>query len=314
MEKMALIYRGNVEKLAEEAENAKDSIDQRYLEILGQKRYEKLERTANRVLTPESFFNSPEEYHAFFGGRPIPADSPSKLIFTSKVDPRTNKKGRLLSNQAKVGYGFYVSEDSFTHSGSSRVTDNILASYVHEFDHFVLSALQRTPLYLAGVILSEDTGSVENQSHLVNLARRLQREDLLVDEKVRQMTLASSTYALYDIWENSTRILDKMVLDSVGIDIPLDWRGTERKYGVWGIPQIPKGFAVPVSGDPFRGLEDQEVMDRILDWQNHFQPTNRISYIENLYDSLKNLNVQTLSVNELVKQSKKPKRNRRKRR
>lgn len=311
---MALIYRGNVERLAGEVEKARENINQRYLEILGPKKYEKLERTANRVLTPESFFNSPEEYHAFFGGRQIPADSSSKLIFASKVDPRTDKSGRLVSNQAKVGYGFYVSEDSFKHSGSSRVTENILASYVHEFDHFVLSALQKTPLYLAGVILSEDTGPVENQAHLLNLTRRLQGEDLSIDEKTRQMTLASSTYALYDIWENSTRILDKMVLDSIGIEIPLSWRGTDRKYGVFGIPQIPKGFAVPVSGDPFRGLEDQEVIDRILDWQNHFQLTTRMPYIENIYDSLGNLNVQTLSVNELVRQSKKPKRNRRKRR
>jgi hypothetical protein len=290
---MVLVYHGTVPRLIEEAKEYEDRLNARYLEILGKDRYARLDRLVDKFLTSDCFFNSKKEFGRMFG-EDISGGNSSKLIFITDVSPNRASTGRLKVKQAKVAYGFYVNEDSFRNSGSANITDKIIATYVHEFDHFVLSILQNPPLPLALPILTDAFGSMENQSDVFGLASKLGDSDIPIPKKVEQMTLGLSAYCLTDVWESATRILDKMVLESIGIEVPLEWRGKRRIRKEFNIQGVPTRFLIPSGGDPFLGQNDQKIVDMILKWPDYFSPTMRVPYMDNFYDSLKGLRARTV--------------------
>jgi hypothetical protein len=294
---MVLVYHGTVPRLIEEAKEYEGRLNARYLEILGKDRYARLDRLVDKFLTPDCFFNSKKEFGRMFG-EDISGGNSSKLIFITDVSPNRTSTGRLKVKQAKVAYGFYVNEDSFRNSGSANMTDKIIATYVHEFDHFALSILQNPPLPLALPILIDNLGRMEDQNDVFGLASKLGRLDMPISKKVEQMTFGISAYCLTDVWESATRILDKMVLESIGIEVPLEWRGKRRIRKEFRIPGVPTRFSIPSGGDPFLGHNDQGIVDMILKWPDYFSPIMRLSHMDGFYDSLKRLSVRTVLLDQ----------------
>lgn len=299
---MVFVYHGNVEILQAQVAETKDVMNQKYKEIFGDEGYERLERKTKRILNKGSFFNTLEELTAVTG-KEFPEDTPSKFLLVSVIDTELDENGRILHPLAKMGCGFYITEKSFEGSGSSKFTDRILASYIHEFNHYILLALQRTPLYVAGSFMTSETGHVRNAKDFFDLVNKLNEENLPPEEKRKQLALGSFAYLLLEVWESSTRILDKMVLESIGIHKDLSWRETDKKYAPVLLHEPRTIVMIPVRGDPFKGLDDKEAIKRIIEWENYFNPLIRIPYSDNLLDSLKSLKVEIMPLQELMKQA-----------
>src|SRR3989344_4335320 len=143
---MALIYRGTVKSLEDQVNQHRNTINQKYREILGDEYYEKLSRRTHQLFVPACFLNTVEELNKQVGLTFAP-DTCSKLI--PLVDTVSlDKSGRVKEKSARISYAFYINDDSFRNSGSYHFTDKIIASYIHEFDHCAYGLLQNPPLYL----------------------------------------------------------------------------------------------------------------------------------------------------------------------
>lgn len=295
----AIIYRGNIESVAKELEKHQDALNQAYLEVFGPENYQKLADIADRTLTSESFFNSPEEYNQRFkfGPRIKKRDS-SKFIFLSDDKTNVDKTGKFKKRDANVCGAFYVSEDSFLYSGSKSQTDNILATYIHEYDHFALMALQNPTLYLAHVAITEHFKTrVNSFNDVMRIAVEALEKKLVPVEFAEKIAEAVSACNLYEVWENSTRVLDSMVLDPIGIDVTPGFRGMDRTYMAITIPgTMGKKIGIPSGGDPFKHLTDTQVINSVLHWQDTFKPTPPTEFVNNVYDSLKDVKMNIVSI------------------
>jgi len=303
---MVFVYHGHVPELAKQVEETQWRINQRYLEIFGNEGYEKLEQAVNRILTPESYVESIDDLKKITG-EDFPETTPSKFLFACLMDLKIDKDGRIGNKNARLGCGFYITENSFNHSGSSHISDQIVASYIHEFDHFVPMVLQKTPLYLAHAYLTNNIGTAYKLEDLTETIVKIGEDDALSpDEKQLKVSLASTAYALFDVWEDSTRILDKLVLEGIGIDAPLPFRGKKREYLYGTFKPLDMIVAIPNGGDPFFGMSDLEAVRRVVNWETYFRPAMNISYVNNLYETLKNLRPEYIPFGQVLKESQDP--------
>lgn len=306
MKKGPFIYRGTVESLAKQVEEHRNAINQRYLEILGREKYDRLTEIADRILVPEAFFNSVGEMKERLE-IDLPENTASKHIFPIMQDPELYSDGKIKTLEAKISAGIYVSEESFKNSGTSMHTDKIIATYIHEYDHFVTLALQKVPLYLALNYGSSHGKVITGPQRIQDLANKLSNMDISSEEKLQKMILASNSHNLLFYWEKATRILDKEVLSAIGINVRNPWRNLPKLYFAVIMQDPPKIFPLPIEGDPFESLSNREVIHRIIEWENHLQPILNIPYIENMKKSLRDVKVDFITLPALIEEHRKEK-------
>lgn len=149
---MVILYKGKLKNLQEELEKSQDKLNQRYIEVLGEDRAKKVKEIAERILIEESFFDDVEELSDYLGLKEqrIEKDTSNKMLLSTASDQASleiDLEGRVKDKKIRTAPLFYISEDGFKHSGSAKFTENILASYIHEFNHFIFYALQKFQLH-----------------------------------------------------------------------------------------------------------------------------------------------------------------------
>ncbi len=295
---MAIVYLGRIQELAHEVEEATEVLDNRYREIFGHERAEKLKEIGSRVLIPESFFDDKEAVYRSLGER-FEENAPNRMIFASGASYEVAPNGRIKDRKVQTAVAFYIAEEAFKHSGSSKFTERMIASYVHEFNHFVWYALQKVPLYLATRYMHEakyPKPSNPNQG-LKAYIEEMDAAGIPPSQITHNLTLSLAQRALKEIFEAGNRILDKMVLDCIGIDVPLEWRNQEKTY--YPFP-LPTGIViVGGGGDPYRGLTDIEAIERFLSWEYYFGGIHGSGFLNNLMDSLKQIKVSRVSIKQV---------------
>jgi hypothetical protein len=312
---MVIVYHGGVKAIKDELAEVKETLDKRYVEVLGQQRAHKVKATADRLLSRECYFDNPEQYNQFFAGAAeIPEDACNKLLIACLEDITIQEDGRIKKRKVKTSPGFYIGEHAFEHSGSSRFTDRPIASYVHEFNHFIWYALQKTPIYLIDMSLKAHLDIREHPFDIGNYLQRLMKEPHSRDEFSKRLVLAQYTQLMTEMYEKSNQVLDHAILESIGIDVPLPWRGQRR--GVTMPLPLPDGrmFVMGKGGDPFKGLDDKEVIDRVIQWETYMGQVMRNRYIDNLIDSVRHFKVRRLPLKEIVRQEGNHKKKKNKRR
>ncbi len=318
---MVIIYRGKIEEVARELQKHKDVLDAQYVKILGSERAKKVAIGAERLLPSESFFDTPEQVKQATGAN-IEANTPNKMLLASDTNMVIGEDGRISNRKIRTAPGFYISAAGFEHSGSKQFTENPLASYVHEFDHFIWYALQEKPFALINMALDEALQPKRKPLHLPNYVEELLAAHLSQEEMLRRLVLAVFSEITEDAHEKSNRILDQWVLRSIGVNVPLDWRGKEKEYAGF---QLPTGqiIGLPVGGDQFKGFKDEEVLERMIKWQDHFAPSlsayrfgdrrgvsGSPPYLHNLIESFGSVKISRVSLVELKRLSARKKKRR----
>jgi hypothetical protein len=294
----AFFYPGNVESVKEEVAEFQDAINARYQEILGSECYQRLTEASNRLLLPGSFFDDVRDVKKQLG-ETLHEDDPNKLLLAIE-DVKVNEEGRVEQKKVKTAPAFYISDRGFERSATSEFTNRPIASYVHEFDHFVWYALQTVPLYIArNILLSQSRPRSQNMNPQEFLMQMIGENVQPNRETLERLFAHSLAYSLDDFFEHSNRILDKQVLGSIGIDVPLTWRGQPREYKY--VP-IPTGaLAFPVGGDPFQKMDDKEVIKGAINWEEYFRPPTITPHSRNLLESLKAIKVTRMPVTQLMR-------------
>lgn len=307
---MVIIYLGKVENVRQDLAKEQDRLNQRYIEVLGEEKAKRVKDIANRILTPESFMDTREAYIPLYG-KPLPENAPCNFSMAALSDLEVRLNGEIKERKVKTSPLFHISDEAFRHSGYSKVTDRILATYIHEYNHFIFYALQNPPVFVANYFLYNHLKPRKKPFDLEDYAQQLREEEISGQEKMKKLVIASHASLIEDAYEQATRVLDKSILEGVGIDISLPWRGMPRSFKPI---QLPTGqiMATGCGGDMYRGLDDKEVIKRFIEWNQYFNQQSAAikggvfvrnpeegQYVTNLVNSLRELKVSRMSIQDL---------------
>ncbi|MGV8142089.1 MAG: hypothetical protein ACP5NS_00455 [Candidatus Pacearchaeota archaeon] len=292
---MVLIYRGKLSELENELAGARETLNSRYKEILGESAAVKVSETAQRILPPDCFFDDYEVANKKIGAG-LKAESTNCLLLATDAPIQVTKEGKVENHKLRTGLGFYISERGFEESGSAHFTDRPVASYVHEFDHFIWYALQKVPLYFARMALLDQSGATDFNLTPEEFVNTITTESL--ESRRHKTFLYAAACTLNEIFEKSNRILDRQILSAIGVDVPIPWRGQKRQYQTFiaGTTIVTH----PVDGDPFRDIEDREVIRKVIDWPDHFHFASIYPYADAVLQSLSKVKVSRVSLSELI--------------
>lgn len=267
---MAFQYHGKVEKLAREVDLFKDRINQAYKDILGNKRYARLEKIANQVLVPQSYFEAPEDIKKYTGEEIPPGFRAGPTYFVRNKFNLSRFRKKLKS--IVVAPSFYLSEESLreSHYHASDSTYPYLPTYVHEFNHFVFSVLQSHPL--ASVDLSyEEEQEVRNPKDFKRFVENLGTKKIKGKEKMQRIHGVLAADRLHKFSEDGTRILDSLIADYLRGRLVLRWRNKPIQYCTINVLGIPEPFNLPITeGDMFEGVSNLKAVEQLINWQDHF--------------------------------------------
>lgn len=154
--------------------------------------------------------------------------------------------------------------------------------------------------FLAEILLTSKTGPARSYQDISKLIARLSlNSELPVEEKKSIILCACSAQALYDVWERANRVLDKSILDSIGIKSDIEWRGKKRQYAPIISYDPPLLVAVPVDGDPFKNLSDAEVVGKGIEWEKYQREVMRNQFVQTFYESLRSLQTEMVPLPKL---------------
>ncbi len=306
---MGIVYHGKLDHLRRSVDEVKEALNEGYREILGNRRYAQLEAASARLLNRDSFFDSVDAYNEALGGS-LPRDASNKMTLATTTDIDIGPDGQVKNKKIRTAVSFYISDNGFDNSHSASFTDEAVASYVHEFDHFVAYALQSAPIYLAHLVVSGALGYPAGS--LKDYVRSLEGKDIPPTEMTKGIALAQLGAALTETYEKLNRIIDRAVLRKIGIDVPLPWREKKRKQEI--IPLPTGAMIVSKGGDPFYGRSDQKAIDDFLRWHEIRSTPTTHPFSLNLINSVKNLKVSRVPLSELMKDQGKKRRTKKGRR
>lgn len=308
---MVIVYHGKVESLKQDLAKEQARLNQRYVEVLGEERAKKVEDIASRVLTSESFIDTREAYKRTYD-YDLAENAPCKFGVASLSDLEVRADGHIKERKVGTSPFFYISEEAFKHSSYSKVTDRLLATFIHEYNHFIFYALQNPPVFVANYFMYNHLKPRKRPFDLEDFAQQLKDEGVPQQEQIKKIMMASQASLIEEAYEQATRILDKSILGSIDIHVSLSWRNMPRGM----IPTcLPTGqiIATGYGGDMFSGLLDSEVIRRYIEWNQYFSQRLVSSkgggvfvrnpeegqYITNLIDSLRELKVSRMPVQDI---------------
>lgn len=289
---MAFVYHGKIERLATEVERIKPIVDKKYLELFGKERFDRLEEVVSTLLGPTSYFDDRASFNRGLGTS-FPSTISNRMMLAAETDTDgdcVDGNGRVKFREVDTGVAFYISEEGTANTASK----NILMSYLHEFDHFVPYALQKVPL---GIVVTTLTDAVGIQAKHVENRNIVGAIKSAKDPK--QVMLCLYLQKMMEVMEKSNRILDNIILAELGMHESIEWRGKERGY----VPLLfPPNilFMFGYGGDPFYKVSDKDVVEQVMDWEQHFQMEHCLPFMKNLADSIQEVKVNRIPFDQFV--------------
>jgi hypothetical protein len=280
---------GTDPRVLEEFERHKKVIEGRYANFLPKRFQEKLHVANAKLLTPYSFTQTPAEFEKRTGFQ-IPEKSPAKFATAF-----ANSKDKAYSAPL-----IYMSEQAFHHSDYSKSTTNPLATYIHEFNHYILYVLQDKPIENLRNIVGETIGWHPTQA-FEEYALHLSRSPKADKQKREEMGLAVYYMVLKQQYEKVTRLIDTKILPAIGLQPELTWRKKPKQYTSFEIPTLGV-YALPHEDtDPFINMTDREVVEAYVHWEDRYQDRSNMPQIKKIVEVAKQKPFEKLSLEALHK-------------
>jgi hypothetical protein len=309
---MVFEYYGNFEELRKEVYQYKDTIDRSYFDFLGKERFQRLEDTISRILSPDNFFEDPEKFKRSLNQKlPVNENQTSQQMFIHTISG-LDDKWRINVSEGNATHAFYINKQSVLNGSSYLETGRLISSYIHEFDHFIISILQDPPQEL--LINLRGFSSPIPLTKLDNLMQFMQAIGSSncnhpIVEKEKYISLAVLSFQYHAFSERSVNILDRNISRNIGIDFDIPWRGNKPKYTLINAGDLNFNLPHPNS-DFFYGLNDKETIDKIINWRDNFKPYLDTEFIRDYINKISKIKVRLISMSEMKKKIRKKRKNR----
>jgi len=288
-----LKYFGENRELQRKLKHRKKELEYAYLKLLGPGLFQHFQKCVENLITPVSFF-SIEELGGITRMQEVAVSPANKFLIAEKdvsVAFESNGSfavaGDLVTCPAFFFHAAGFSQNSRMYSKCGVPPD--LGSLIHEYNHFLLYLLQKTPftelllhcLEFLRVPAWPLTDELMCQFILSYYG------DLPKQEIANRLLLGFFVSALYWANEISVRAIDETVFKSLGFKPRGYFNYPKKTVKMLTIPELNAGFGV-ATGDPFYGFDIKSRLERILDWPTYFRPSNFIQ--ENFLRSARTVN------------------------
>lgn len=209
-------YHGSIQQLTKDLASIRPRLKSAYRHVLGKRLFEIVEEADRLYLGPESF-----QSEEFLLGRGVaPQQVSNRFLFATswERDPEFQPDGSFAVEPVKTAPGFVLSEAAFART-SSRYEGWIspyLGPYFHEYDHFVIWAIQRHPLALASTILSSLVKPTKLPVRPIDVPDLVMASQGTRQERALLAAMAVWSVVLDSVYEVSTRRLDLAVFERLG--------------------------------------------------------------------------------------------------
>jgi len=297
---MVFRYAGKVEQLAREVEAVQGRLNESYLKILGSERYDKLDKVSKKVLTPEGVYENMNELYRNLNIEGVFSNSPSHNLANYPIFNETGLEKILLTSF------FHLPESALINSpynSGSKFGANYLATYIHEFNHFVFDVLQKPPAVLfAQETFIDDEFVVRDNRDFSKLMNAINQEEGSLEDKKRKADNLMNEFYIDFYQEAGTRILDSLVINSLGYKFSHDWRGKKGKHLIYTPRGFSKSYSIPVTNtDAFLGVSDSEVVEKVINWQDNFYIPHSDSELAKILEVSKTVPLEFVSPEEFLK-------------
>lgn len=307
---VVVVYFGGYEALSKELKAASSDLDRAYIDVLGEYRAAQIARSALDLLVPQSFFGDVGALtEATF--QDFPENMPNKLVihsgfFNSKLDPYA----ALIQPQTiPTAPLVYASHQGFMHSAYAN--ESPLASYLGDvFNRFVFYALQPVPMQFVDMSMVVVGFAPSSFGDLVKKMREVgEKKGVTLKEKIRACETLIFCYTTRDMMGHANDLLTSRVLEYIGIEHPVQWRGEPKQYDTidvlatftepaQGEKRVILTFNAIKEGDPFLGISDKHVFDRMIKWLEFLRHRGATAYPNRLIGSFAELTINKRPITE----------------
>jgi len=294
-------YEGAFPELKAALDANRDRMIAAYRKTLGSEMFSILEQADATLLGPESF----QSIQAMSRGMPDETTPGANKFFLAcrnegKVGlPKFEKTGRFICPPLAAAPGFIFSEKGFEGSRKryERWIDPYLAPYIHEYDHFLLFAIQEKPMIVAMQILAENFKIPRMPLCLEDIEGTIMAHSTRREKRMMALQLLTWAYVFQEFYEISTRALDREIFLAMGLSVPRNYFEVPPK-ALFPYPMEKIG-AIPVLpfGDVFHGKSLEHRLTTIRFWIERFRPSSRFQV--NFMESFAKLAIRKCSYGEL---------------
>jgi len=270
-------YYGDIPELSSVLDSHRDCMYQAYKDVLGSLLIRPVEE-ADKILLDENSFHG-SEFFERFGVNPT---SRKNKFFTAFGEDSEwaglNTDGSFSPFKTQVAPGFILTREGFDISREyySGWVNPYLAPYIHEYNHFLIFALQEKPMMVAISILVSKIKPKSWPPKIGDIESLIGEYEGTREEKQLVALLTVWGMLIHGTYESFTRILDGRVMQRMGFDVPGEYFNIPPKQFLpLFMESIQTVIAVPV-GDMLYGASIRERMRTLQDWVARMDPSNEV--------------------------------------
>ncbi len=267
-------YYGDIAELHEELRRSRKRLEHIYRDLLGAQLFGRLHEADRTLLDESSFLDL-----SFIRGRFPSVSTNNKFVVASKglEDVYLELNGCFVSPPVEAANAFLLCREGFANARRQYEgwISPYLASYLHEYDHFVLYALQSVPMAVVGNILLADVTVPRLPLQPPDLYPTVMASEGDTEKKKATAFAVVWEYVIQEMYESTTRVLDSHVYRRLGCQVPDRYRTEPRKFVSLPFEELRLIVMLPV-GDPLYGYSLRDRIRRAADWLNTLKPSHPI--------------------------------------
>jgi hypothetical protein len=299
-------YYGSSEGMHRFLDRNRDNLRRAYREVLGNDLFMRVEAADEALLGPNSFFESSDLVSLGVTART--SHPKFMVLFMSDNDKQIQFQpdGHLsvpVEDKLTMAPAFVMDDQAFE-LNRDHYEDWISpygAGYIHEYDHFVVFALQERPLMAASLLLLD---KIQPEHWPVDLPEieglALKAEGTLMDKKIA-CYLTVFAWQLDQLYEFSTRRVDTQIFKRLGYRVPDDYyKSKPREYLPVPFSKLGMIVVMPIDGDPLYGESARNRLRSLSDWSEHFRGGSE--YQDNFIESFNTLTIEKMALTPEIRE------------
>jgi len=292
-------YYGEIVELSEVLNRNRERLRRVYKDVLGAEMFQRIEEADARFLDAVAF-SSIETAEWFSGMRLTTRNNKFFIALHTKGRVLFSEDGHFSNMEVAVAPGFIFTQEGFvaTRQNYHGWVSPYLAPYIHEYNHFVLFALQAAPMLTAIVILESVIRPKRWPLDLLDIEPLVLEGGGTLEEQRLRAILAVWGWLIEQTYEISTRVLDSQIFKRLGYRVPQYYFNIPSKHFVpFPLNFIKTVLIIPV-GDVLRGTSVRERLRLLGGWVEKFNPSHSLQ--ANFMESFKSLQINKVSFRELL--------------
>lgn len=265
-------YFGKIDALHQTLKANRRKLEEVYHDVFGPELFEKVRHVDAECLDSRSFL-SPEDL-AKLGINPRSISNKYFLGVTTDNDDALSIQadGSFTPKRVYIAPGFIFTNEGFTRRVEQDVIPWIspyLGSYVHEYDHFAITATQEIPVWLASSLALSNLKAKTLPPLYQDLPGLVDAFEGTREEKMALAQLGTFAVATFKYFETATRLLDAFILSKLGYEVPLDYYDTPPRTVISVSFHNLGVMTFAPHGDLMSGLRMRERLEAMSQWHTY---------------------------------------------